>query len=213
MKKLLVWSLLPAFTIVLYSGQSEAAPGAKADPSAKAVLSTKDVKDVKGVKDAKELAPQKLERAVFALGCFWKSQHVFSKVPGVVRTRVGYSGGKPANPSYEQVCTHTTGHAEVVEVEFDPKKVSYEQLLKIFWSNHDPTTLNRQGVDIGDQYRSAVFYTTPEQLLEAIKVRKELTDAHKYMRPIVTDIKPAGPFYPAEDYHQDYFKKHGAACF
>lgn len=157
--------------------------------------------------------PAKLEQAIFAAGCFWKVQYVFSKVPGVVKTRVGYTGGKPASPSYEQVCTDKTGHAEAVLVEYDPAKVSYHQLLEIFWTNHDPTTLNRQGPDHGTQYRSVVFYTNPKQMKEATKFKQELNQAHKFKTPIVTSIEPAGKFYDAEEYHQNYYAKHGQACF
>jgi peptide-methionine (S)-S-oxide reductase len=156
---------------------------------------------------------QKLERAMFAAGCFWKTQYIFSKVPGVVRTRVGYSGGSLAQPSYEQVCTDKTGHAETALVEYDPTKTTYRKLLQVFFANHDPTTRNRQGPDFGTQYRSAIFYTTPEQQQEAIQYKQELEQSHHFRAPIVTEIKPAGDFYPAEEYHQDYYSKHGAVCF
>lgn len=153
-----------------------------------------------------------LEKAYFAAGCFWKVQYVFSKVPGVVRTRVGYSGGATSNPTYRQVCSDKTGHAETVQVEFDPSKISYHKLLEVFWSNHNPTTMNRQGPDVGTQYRSAVFYTTPQQKQVAISYKDELNNAHKFKQPIVTTIQEAGPFYDAEEYHQDYFQKHGMVC-
>lgn len=154
-----------------------------------------------------------VERAMFAAGCFWKVQYIFSKVPGVVRTRVGYSGGNVAKPSYNQVCTNTTGHAETVLVEYDPTKTTYRKLLEAFWKNHDPTTVNRQGPDVGLQYRSVVFYTTPEQKAEAFKYEKELEQSHQFRDPIVTKIEPAAPFYDAEEYHQNYYEKHGAVCF
>jgi peptide-methionine (S)-S-oxide reductase len=154
-----------------------------------------------------------LDRAMFAAGCFWKTQHVFSRVPGVVKTTVGYSGGKTTNPSYKQVCSNLTGHSETVLVEYDPKKVTFHKLLEVFWSNHDPTTLNRQGLDIGTQYRSAIFYTSPSQRQEALAFKEELNKSHKFSRPIVTEILPAGPFYEAEEYHQNYYQKHGTVCF
>ncbi len=155
---------------------------------------------------------QKLEKAIFAAGCFWKVQHVFSKVPGVVRTRAGYSGGKPVNPTYKEVCTDKTGHAEVVQVEFDPAKVTYAKLLETFFTMHNPTTLNSQGPDFGTQYRSAIFCTTPQQTAEATAFKDKLESEHKFKSPIVTVIQSAGPFYDAEDYHQDYFNKHGVSC-
>lgn len=156
---------------------------------------------------------QKLEKAYFAAGCFWKTQYIFSKVPGVVSTRVGYEGGTTKNPSYEQVCTNTTGHAETAEVDFDPAKVSYEQLLKVFFDHHDPTTMNRQGPDQGIQYRSAIFCTTPEQKQIALRYKDDLQKAHKFQSPIVTVIQDAATFYPAEEYHQNYYTKHGQVCF
>lgn len=155
----------------------------------------------------------KLEQAYFAAGCFWKTQYIFSKIPGVVRTEVGYSGGHMANPTYKDVCGDQTGHAEAVLVEYDPKRVSYKKLLQAFWSNHDPTTPNRQGPDMGTQYRSAIFYTTPEQKVEALNYKKELEDSHHFLHPIVTIIEPAGKFYKAEEYHQNYYEKHGQVCY
>lgn len=154
----------------------------------------------------------KLDTAMFGMGCFWKSQYVFSKVPGVIKTRVGYSGGTIQNPTYEQVCSHKSGHVEVVQVQYDPAKVTYKQLLQVFFSKHDPTTLNRQGPDVGSNYRSVIFYTKPGDKAEAAEVVKELNASHKFSRPVVTSIEPAGPFYSAEDYHQDYFVKHGQVC-
>lgn len=153
------------------------------------------------------------EKATFGMGCFWKSQYVFSKVPGVVKTVVGYCGGKVDNPTYEQVCSHTTGHAEVVEVEYDPTKVTYGKLLELFFAKHDPTTLNRQGPDFGDNYRSAIFYTTEKQKEEAFAYKAKLEKERRYWSAIVTKIEPAKKFYPAEGYHQDYYQKHGMVCF
>ncbi len=155
----------------------------------------------------------KVERALFSEGCFWKVQYVFSKVPGVVRTQVGYSGGNVPNPSYKQVCTDKTGHAETCLVEYDPTKTSYHKLLETFFSSHNPTTLNRQGPDVGAQYRSVIFYTTLEQQKEALEMKEQLNNEHKFNAPIVTEIEAAKPFYSAEEYHQNYFAKNGEVCY
>jgi peptide-methionine (S)-S-oxide reductase len=150
-----------------------------------------------------------MAKATFGAGCFWGVEEEFRKVPGVLETAVGYAGGKKDNPTYEDVCSDDTGHAEVVEVEYDPARVSYDQLLDIFWNNHNPTTLNRQGPDVGTQYRSAIFFHTPEQQ-EAAKASKErLEKGGRFGRPIVTEITPASRFWRAEEYHQRYFEKRG----
>jgi peptide-methionine (S)-S-oxide reductase len=150
-----------------------------------------------------------LEKATFAAGCFWGVEAAFRQIPGVVATRVGYTGGRTEDPTYERVCSHTTGHAEAVEVTFDPERVSYEQLLDVFWTNHNPTTKNRQGLDIGDQYRSAVFFHSPEQQ-EAAERTKEAVEAKLHWpKKVVTEIVPAPEFYEAEDYHQQYLEKRG----
>ena len=150
---------------------------------------------------------QKTDKAIFAAGCFWCTEEAFEKVPGVVSAVSGYTGGTVKNPSYEQVSSGRTGHAEAVEVTFDPTKVSYEQLLDVFWVNHDPTVTNRQFCDSGTQYRPAIFYLNDEQkrLAEASKAKWDKEKPFK--QPILTEITKAGPFYPAEDYHQDYYKK------
>ena len=150
---------------------------------------------------------QKTDKAIFAAGCFWCTEEAFEKVPGVVSAVSGYTGGTVKNPSYEQVSSGRTGHAEAVEVTFDPAKVSYEQLLDVFWVNHDPTVTNRQFCDSGTQYRPAIFYLNDEQkrLAEASKAKWDKEKPFK--QPILTEITKAGPFYPAEDYHQDYYKK------
>lgn len=151
--------------------------------------------------------------ATFAAGCFWSVQYFFDHTPGVVSTTVGYAGGKEMfkNPSYELVSSHVTGHAEAVQVEFDPKKINYEQLLDVFWKDHDPTTANRQGPDIGTQYRSAIFYHSESQKKAALASKKKLEE--KIGMKIVTEIVKAGPFYSAEEYHQKFWKKQGtAAC-
>jgi peptide-methionine (S)-S-oxide reductase len=145
--------------------------------------------------------------ATFGAGCFWGVEAAFRQVEGVTKTAVGYEGGTLEDPTYEDVCSHTTGHAEVVEVTYDPERVSYDELLRVFWDKHDPTQLNRQGWDIGDQYRSVVFVHDEEQRAEA-EASKEREQASR-SRPIVTQIVPAETFYPAEDYHQQYLEKRG----
>lgn len=147
------------------------------------------------------------EIATFAMGCFWGPQVLFKKMPGVLKTVVGYTGGHTVNPSYDQVCTGTTGHAEAIEITFDPKQVTYAELLDIFWEHHDPTTLNRQGPDYGEQYRAAIFYHNNEQQKLATEYKERLERTGRYLKPIVTEIVEAGPFYRAEEYHQDYAEK------
>jgi peptide-methionine (S)-S-oxide reductase len=150
-----------------------------------------------------------IEKATFGAGCFWGVEELFRNVPGVKSATSGYAGGTTENPTYEDVCSHATGHAEVVEVEFDPAETSYETLLDVFWSNHDPTTLNRQGPDVGDQYRSVVFYHSPAQKAAAEAKKAELDKSGRFRRPIVTHIEPAPAFYRAEEYHQQYLRKRG----
>ena len=151
----------------------------------------------------------KKEMATFGAGCFWGVEAAFRQINGVKDTAVGYMGGKMENPKYEDVCTDETGHAEVVEVTFDPKRVSYEKLLDVFWNNHDPTQLNRQGPDVGTQYRTVIFYQTPEQKKIAIASKEKLEKSRKYNKPIMTEIVPASTFYKAEEYHQRYLEKRG----
>jgi peptide-methionine (S)-S-oxide reductase len=152
-----------------------------------------------------------MAEATFAAGCFWGVEAAFRQVQGVLETAVGYSGGDYNNPSYKDVCTGKTGHAEVVRVKFDPERVSYEELLEVFWSEHNPTTKNRQGWDIGTKYRSAIFYHDDEQKALAIESRDRLEASGKYRKPIVTEITQASEFYPAEEYHQRYLEKRGLA--
>ncbi|HEY2930794.1 MAG TPA: peptide-methionine (S)-S-oxide reductase MsrA [Acidobacteriota bacterium] len=152
-----------------------------------------------------------IEKATFAAGCFWGVEATFRRIPGVAATAVGYIGGTLPEPTYEDVCTDRTGHAEAVEVQFNPSRVSYRELLKVFWENHDPTTPNRQGPDVGTQYRSAIFYHTPEQEAEASNSKEELERSGRFKRPVVTEIVPASRFYRAEDYHQQYLEKRGLA--
>jgi len=151
------------------------------------------------------------EKATFGAGCFWGVEAAFRQVPGVLETAVGYAGGNFANPTYGDVCSDETGHAEVVEVTYDPSRVSYEDLLKVFWENHDPTQLNRQGPDIGTQYRSAIFFHSTAQRDAAIASRDRLEKSGRYRRPIVTEITPAPAFWRAEEYHQRYLEKRGLA--
>ena len=153
---------------------------------------------------------QETEVATFGAGCFWGVEAAFREIPGVLEVTSGYSGGSVPNPSYEQVCTDRTGHAEVVDVRFDPAKVGYERLLDAFWEMHDPTQTNRQGPDVGRQYRSAIFYHTPQQKAAAEASKARLAVSGRYKKPIATAIEAAAPFYPAEAYHQRYFEKHGA---
>jgi peptide-methionine (S)-S-oxide reductase len=149
------------------------------------------------------------ELATFGAGCFWGIEVAFGKIPGVVETAVGYSGGETENPTYKDVCTDETGHAEVVQVTFDPGKVSYEKLLDAFWKMHDPTQVNRQGPDFGSQYRTAIFFHSPEQEAIAKNSLAALEASGKFKRPIATEITPAGKFYRAEEYHQKYLQKRG----
>ncbi len=151
--------------------------------------------------------PSVTELATLGGGCFWCLEAVFQQVRGVQRVTSGYSGGTAPDPSYEAVCTGRTGHAEVVELQFDPKEVSYRDLLRIFFSIHDPTTLNRQGGDVGTQYRSVIFYRGPEQAKEAQEVIREFTEAGVFRAPVVTEVVPFQAFYPAEEYHRDYFQR------
>ena len=152
-----------------------------------------------------------MEKATFAAGCFWGIEARFREVEGVVETSVGYTGGKLDSPTYHDVCSGTTGHAEAVQVAFDPTRVSYEELLDIFWGIHDPTTPNRQGPDVGEQYRSAIFFHSPEQERAARESKARLDASGRFKRPIVTQIVPAAPFWPAEEYHQRYLEKRGLA--
>lgn len=152
-----------------------------------------------------------MSEATFAAGCFWGVEAAFRQVQGVLETAVGYSGGHYDNPSYKDVCTGKTGHAEVVRVKFDPERVSYDELLDVFWSEHNPTTKNRQGWDVGTQYRSAIFYHDDEQKAMATESRDRLEASGKYRKPIVTEITQVSEFYPAEEYHQRYLEKRGLA--
>ena len=147
------------------------------------------------------------KKATFGAGCFWGVEAAFRQVDGVTATAVGYSGGTLENPTYEDVCSHTTGHAEVVEVTYDPERVSYDELLDVFWRKHDPTQLNRQGPDVGDQYRSVIFFHDSEQREAALKSKAQ--EQTRYPRPVVTQVEPAQTFYVAEDYHQQYLEKRG----
>ncbi|HEX2721838.1 MAG TPA: peptide-methionine (S)-S-oxide reductase MsrA [Gemmatimonadaceae bacterium] len=149
--------------------------------------------------------------ATFGAGCFWGVEAAFRQIPGVLSTRVGYLGGTLENPTYRDVCTGRTGHAEVVEVTYDPSRITYDDLLTVFWENHDPTTLNRQGPDVGEQYRSAIFYRDDEQKELALASKEEWDRSGRFRRPIVTEVTPASAFYEAEEYHQQYLEKRGLA--
>ncbi len=154
---------------------------------------------------------KRTEKATFGAGCFWGVEATFRRVKGVIDTAVGYAGGTLENPTYRDVCSKQTGHAEVVEVIYDPDQVSYGELLEVFWNNHNPTTLNRQGPDVGSQYRSAIFFHTPEQETVAQASLERLDRSGHFRRPIVTEITPASTFYRGEDYHQRYLEKRGLA--
>lgn len=149
------------------------------------------------------------EKATFGAGCFWGVEAAFRKVKGVVSTAVGFMGGRLESPSYRDVCTGTTGHVEVVQILYDPTRVSYQDLLQVFWRIHDPTTVNRQGPDLGTQYRSVIFYHHPDQEAQARRSREEMQQSGRFTREIVTQIEPAGVFWKAEEYHQQYFEKTG----
>ncbi len=155
--------------------------------------------------NAKPMESSDLKTVTFGAGCFWCTEAVFLSVNGVTKVVSGYSGGKVPNPDYKLVCTGVTGHAEVTQITYDPKIVSFEDLLEVFWNTHDPTTLNRQGADEGTQYRSVIFYNDEEQKKIALQYKKQLTSSHAFKSPIVTEISPLINFYPAEDYHQNYF--------
>jgi len=156
------------------------------------------------------MSDRKLEVATLGGGCFWCLEAVFSQLRGVVRVQSGYAGGSKPNPSYREVCTGSTGHAEVVQITFDPAVITYRELLEVFFGTHDPTTLNRQGADVGTQYRSVILYHNPEQKAAAEAVIAALTAEHAWPSPIVTQVVPAADFYPAEDYHDDYWRRNSA---
>lgn len=153
------------------------------------------------------------DTATFGTGCFWCTEAIFQSLKGVLKATSGYSGGTAANPTYEDVCSGRTGHAECIQVIYDPKLISYDELLKAFWESHDPTTLNRQGADVGTQYRSVIFYHNQEQHHLAMNYKKKLNDERAFSSPVVTEISPAAKFYPAENYHQDYFRLNGHAPY
>jgi peptide-methionine (S)-S-oxide reductase len=154
-----------------------------------------------------EAQQKKLQKATFGMGCFWCSEALFQRLDGVSAVKSGYEGGHIPNPDYEEVCSGTTGHAEVIELTYDPAKITYDELLEVFWKSHDPTTLNRQGADVGTQYRSVVFYHSPEQKTAAEHYKAVLNKTNAFGKPVVTEITKAAPFYTAEGYHQDYFSK------
>lgn len=199
------WPTLLAFFVIhfayTFNAQCDTKSGSRLAKAFDTLQSEEDTKDT--------TAESKLERATFGNGCFWCTEAVFEELDGVKRVASGYSGGLLANPTYKQVCTGRTGHAEVIHLEFDPSIISYAKLLEVFWRTHDPTTKNRQGPDVGPQYRSAVFYHNDEQKELAQKFKAELNKAHAFRKPIVTEIAKFEKFYAAEKYHQDYFKMNG----
>lgn len=154
-----------------------------------------------------------VEQAIFGAGCFWCVEAVFQRVPGVLKVESGYSGGSIKNPTYREICSGLTGHAEVCKISFDPSKVSFETLLSVFWQTHDPTTLNRQGADVGTQYRSAIFYTNEAQKMAAEKLKQELDKSGAFANPIVTEITALSNYYPAEDYHQNYYNQNSGQSY
>jgi peptide-methionine (S)-S-oxide reductase len=197
------------FTFFLGFGFCVLADDPKAAPSTPATGETPG----KSAPAKTEKAKVKTEKATFASGCFWCGEAVFERIGGVKSVVSGYTGGTVPNPTYEEVSSGQTGHAEAFQVEYDPSVVTYEKLLKVFWASHDPTTPNQQGPDFGTQYRSVIFYHNEAQKLAAQKSYQELTDKGTFLGAIVTDLKPAGPFYPAEKYHQDYYRKHPGAMY
>ncbi|HJT33735.1 MAG TPA: peptide-methionine (S)-S-oxide reductase MsrA [Pirellulales bacterium] len=162
---------------------------------------------------ATDAEPAELEKATFAGGCFWCTEAVFERLKGVHDVVSGYSGGEVKNPTYEQVCSGQTGHAEAIQISYDPKVIAYDELLEVFWKTHDPTTLNQQGADFGTQYRSAIFYHNEEQKNLAEQYKKQLDAEHAFRKPIVTEITKFSAFYPAEPYHQDYFETHKSQAY
>jgi peptide-methionine (S)-S-oxide reductase len=175
------------------------------------VFATDEGRSKMSQKAMEETATSQTAQAIFAAGCFWGVEETFRQTPGVVSTEVGYTGGHFANPKYEEVCSDKTGHAEAVRVTYDPSRTSYDRLLDVFWNNHNPTTPNRQGPDVGSQYRSAIFYLNEDQRLAAEASKKRLEESRAFARPIVTEIAPASEFYRAEEYHQQYLEKRGLA--
>lgn len=191
------WSFGPGASSAFGTLQEKQEQAAKAD--------AKTDQDEK--QESEKAVDKVLETATFGSGCYWCTEAVFQRVKGVESVKSGFMGGEVANPTYEQVCTGLTGHAEVLQVQFDPATVSYEKLLEIFWSSHDPTTLNRQGNDVGPMYRSAIFYHSEDQKLLAVKYKDKLDEAKAFNAPIVTEITEASEFYAAPDYHQDYYNR------
>lgn len=164
------------------------------------------------MKSAYKLEKRLIEIATFAAGCFWGVEDVFTELSGVISTRVGYCGGRTDNPTYRDVCSHATGHAEAVEITFDRLQIRYVDLLNVFWNCHDPTQINMQGPDVGEQYRSVIFYHSDEQHEAAVASRDDLESRHVFRRSIATQIVPVAPFWEAEAYHQKYHQKHGSGC-
>jgi peptide-methionine (S)-S-oxide reductase len=200
----------PATIVCLHAPSSYLAPDGSLTTSRSAAASLYVARSAYvGTQRGKETAMESI--ATFAAGCFWQVEAAFREIPGVLATSVGYTGGWYENPTYEDVCTSKTGHAEAVEVVYDPARVSYDELLQVFWRSHDPTTRDRQGPDVGPQYRSAVFFHSEEQRAAAIASKENLDRSGRLERPIVTEVTPASRFYRAEEYHQRYLEKRGLA--
>ena len=205
--------VIVGFAIIAAAGESVVA--GKAPRAKKSDTNTKAARDKKAAQEDKDMDPSsvadrsaELQKATFGAGCFWCSEAVFQRLKGVHSVVSGYSGGLTKNPTYQEVCSGLTGHAEVIQVAYDPKEISYPELLEVFWKTHDPTTLNQQGADIGTQYRSVIFYHNQEQKELAEHYKKELEAEHAFRKPIVTEISEFSEFYPAEDYHQNYYNSH-----
>lgn len=204
---LLVVPLAIVGVVVLSSSPQAAKPPAKKSAKAVKAKQATEENDMDKSSDSPDVS-DKLQKATFGGGCFWCTEAVFQQIKGVRSVVSGYSGGLMEKPTYEQVCSGLTGHAEVIQITFDPSEVSYPELLEVFWQTHDPTTLNRQGADIGTQYRSVIFYHNQEQKEQAEHYKSELNKEHAFRKPIVTEITQFEEFYPAEGYHQDYYNQH-----
>jgi peptide-methionine (S)-S-oxide reductase len=206
----LVAGLAIVIPILVIARPWRPAAGARPAPATSPVAETGDISEsLTRLMRSGATEGRPMKKATFGAGCFWGVEATFRRIPGVIDTAVGYAGGHTESPTYNEVCTDQTGHAEVVEVTYDPSKVSYAKLLDVFWSSHDPTQVDRQGPDYGTQYRTVIFYHDDEQRAEAEASKGELEASGRFSRPIATQIVPAGPFYRAEEYHQRYLEKRG----
>jgi peptide-methionine (S)-S-oxide reductase len=194
--------------LILLAGFAFAMSSCEAQTKQKTQTNEQETKEQKNMDSTVNI-----EQAIFGAGCFWCVEAVFQRVPGVIKVESGYSGGSIKNPTYREICSGLTGHAEVCKISFDPNKVSYETLLSVFWQTHDPTTLNRQGADAGTQYRSAIFYTSEGQKTSAEKLKADLDKSGAFGNPIVTEITALQNYYPAEDYHQNYYNQNSGQSY